>query len=162
MKCFLYSFLLFIKTYSFSQTLAPDLLYKGKVVLENHDTIKCLIKYNLQDLLQITRDSRSEIFQAEKVLYFEISDPAAKQIRKFYSMPFIKKGNFRKPIFFELFSSGKLTLFVRDRIQTITYSQSSNYVSPKIHRVLRSQYYLLGEDNEIKKISDKTVKIVGL
>jgi hypothetical protein len=161
MKCLPYLLVLSIQTYSLSQTLAPDLWYNGKVVLENKDTLHGLIKYDMLDLLQVTRNSRSEIFPAEKIVYFEIFDPAAKRSRQFYSMPFIKKGHFKKPVFFELISNGKITLLARERIETITYSQSTNSVPPKIHRVLRSHYYLL-EDKDIKKISDKPDKLLKL
>ena len=161
MKCLPYLLVLFIQTYALSQTLAPDLWYKGKVVLENKDTINGLIKYDMLDLLQVTRNGRLEIFPAEKVVFFEIFDPTAKRSRQFYAMPFIKKGLFRKPIFFELISNGKITLFARERIETITYSQSTNSVPPTIHRILRFHFYLL-EDKDIKKISDRPDKLLKL
>ncbi len=161
MKRLFQVFVLLLPCFSIGQTLAPDLWYEGEVILENKDTVKGLIKYD-QDLLQVTRNNHSEIFPAEKVLYFDIFDQTVKSFRRFYSFPFSTKGGYKKPIFFELLSKGKLTLIARERIGIVTFSQSTNITPPKLHRVLISNYYLIGEGGEIKKNSGKPAKLYNL
>ena len=97
--------------------------HEGKVVLESGDTLKGLIKYDLQtDLIQVQYDKKAESYTARKVIFCEIFDATARSYRQFYSLPFALNGTYKAPVFFELLSEGKLTILVREAIEYRTFN----------------------------------------
>lgn len=63
-----------------------ELWHEGKIVLVEGDTLRGLIKYDLQqDLVQFElANKRSEAFTARKVLFFEIFDATVQKYRRFF------------------------------------------------------------------------------
>lgn len=155
MKGFIFFWLTVAPTFSFEQTLSIDLWHNGKIVVDGGDTIKGLIKYDLQDLIQLRHANQLESFSAEKVLFFEIFDQSNKHIRQFFSLPFAKSGQYKTPIFFELLSKGKLTLLSREKVEARTTASGHIYYPPKIRLSLTNNYFLLKEDGNIESHSGK-------
>lgn len=67
-----------------AQQFPFEFWHEGKIVLETSDTLRGLVKYDLQnDLLQLKIKNQLESFTARKVLFFEIFDQSAKRYRQF-------------------------------------------------------------------------------
>lgn len=141
------------------QTLPLDLFYRGTVVLKNGDTIKGMVKYDLNDLVQVLHDRRTEIFSAQKVSFFEIVDQSQtnNHIRLFYSLPYSLDSQYKTPIFFELISKGKITVLSREQIEVHT-SRGPGFHQPTRETVIVNRYFLLHENGAIEDFSRKPGK----
>jgi hypothetical protein len=129
--------------------------HNGYLIVEGGDTLKGVIKYNLQsDLVQLQHQNRVETFTARKVVFFEIFDALSKDYRRFYSLPFAATGGYRTPTFFELLTEGKMTLLAREALEYKTYSSFYAYGS-YTRLVLVYHYYLLGDKGEIEEFLGK-------
>ena len=151
----------FIAVFSFFNLLSPELRaqtwpfelwHEGKIVLLQGDTLKGLVKYDLEkDLVQFAHGERSsDAFTARKVTTFEIFDASAKRYRRFYTLPYAAAGAYKAPIFFELLAEGKMTLLAREFLES--KSISSPYYMGSYQRVILShKYFLLNEDGTIEQ-----------
>ncbi|MDW7691807.1 hypothetical protein R9C00_16310 [Flammeovirgaceae bacterium SG7u.111] len=103
----------------FSQEFSKDMWHRGEIDLENGETLKGKIKYNL--------DENNIVFQAgavirslnpTKVEAWQIIDTNTKQVRYFYTLPYSHdRSSYKKPTFFELLTEGdKLTLLTREDV----------------------------------------------
>src|SRR6187551_1468863 len=81
-----------------------ELWHDGKIVLAEGDTLKGLVKYDLeQDLVQYSLDEkRIEAFTAKRILFFEIFDTSVHKYRPFYSLPYNTSAGYSTAVFFEL------------------------------------------------------------
>lgn len=140
---------------SSAQSFPFDFWHDGKVVLESGDTIQGVLKYDLQDLLQVKHNNRLESFSARKVVFFEIFDQTYKRYRQFYSLPFALEGQYKTPVFFELLNEGKLTVLTREKIEYKSYSSPFYYYGSYTRLVLVNYYYLLRENGNIEPFSAK-------
>jgi hypothetical protein len=154
MKLVLFFIVSLFSINSIAQIFPFDLWNDGKVVLETGDTIRGLVKYDLQDLLQVKHDSRLESFSARKVVFFEIFDQTYKRYRNFYSLPYSPSGGYKTPIFFEALTEGKITVLTREKVEYRTYSSPFFYYGGYSSRmVLVNTYYLLKENGIIEQFS---------
>ncbi|HTH56299.1 MAG TPA: hypothetical protein VL728_09655 [Cyclobacteriaceae bacterium] len=147
--------ILFTRTLTSAQTFPFDLWHQGKVITVNKDTIKGLVKYDRENFLQIKHDEKTEIYNSSKVISFEIRDLSYKQDRQFFSLPYSTRGEYKTPFFFELISSGKLTVLSREMVETKTASSSHISYPPKIYRSLVEKYFLLKENGDIDAFRGK-------
>ncbi|MBL7856372.1 MAG: hypothetical protein JNM57_01690 [Cyclobacteriaceae bacterium] len=133
-----------------------ELWHEGKIVLLEGDTLKGLVKYDLQqDLVQYNSpDQKIEAFTARKVLFFEIFDVTVRKYRQFFALPFSTTSGYRPPVFFELLSEGKLTLLSREQLETRSYS-SPYYIGSYTRVVLVYKYYFLLENGTIEEFTGK-------
>jgi hypothetical protein len=139
-----------------AQQFAFELWHEGKLVLETSDTIKGLVKYDMQsDLLQVKVKNQLESFTARKVLFFEIFDSTVKRYRQFYSLPYSANNTYKTPIFFELLSEGKLTLLAREKLEYRTVSSSFYYYGNYTRLVLVNQFFLLKPNGNIEEFMGK-------
>ena len=130
--------------------------HDGKVVLESGDTLKGLIKYDLQtDLIQVQYNKKAESYTARKVIFCEIFDATARSYRQFYSLPFALSGTYKAPVFFELLSEGKLTVLVREEVEYRTYNSMYFYGGTYTRLVLVYKYYLMKENGNIELLTGK-------
>ncbi len=155
MKLFIPVVLLLLAQDSFAQTFPFDLWHDGKVVLESGDTIRGVLKYDLNDLLQVRHDNRLESFSARKVLFFEIFDNGYNRYRQFYSLPYALEGQYKTPVFFELLNEGKLTVLTREKVEYRSYSSPFYYYGSYTRLVLVHYYYLLKENGNIEAFAAK-------
>jgi hypothetical protein len=128
-----------------------EVWHDGKIVLENKDTLRGLVKYDLQqDVIQYTnKDESVEAYTPRKVLFFEIFDSSVHKWRQFYSLPFTATGAYRTQVFFELLEEGKLTLLSREALEYKTYN-SAYYVGGYTRQVLVTKFFLLDEKGNIE------------
>lgn len=138
-----------------AQNFPFDLWHDGKVVLESGDTIQGVLKYDLQDLLQVKHNNRLESFSARKVLFFEIFDQTYKRYRQFYSLPFAIEGQYKTPVFFELLNEGKITVLTREKLEYRSYSSPFYYYSSYTRLVMVNNYFLLKENGNIEPFAAK-------
>ena len=150
-------FLFLLSTWSFcpAQTFPFDLWHQGKVVIEGGDTLKGLVKYDRENFLQIKHNDKVEIFNSSKVISFEIFDQSYKRTRQFFSLPYSEQGQYKTPVFFELISSGKLTVLTREALEAKTTSTGHIYSAPKIYHFLVDKYFLLKENGNIESFRGK-------
>jgi hypothetical protein len=135
---------------SHAQTWPSELWHDGKIVLLQGDTLRGLVKYDLNhDLVQFANgDKSADAFTSRKVLFFEIFDATVKRYRRFYTLPYETTGAYKAPIFFELLAEGKLTLLAREFLEYKTVS-SPYYMGSYSRVVLSHKYFLLKENGGI-------------
>ena len=143
-------FIVCIAQYLFAQQWPFEKWHDGKVVLATNDTLRGLVKYDLQqNVIQFAKgESKIETFAARKTLFFEIFDTAVHLYRRFYVLPFANNTGYEAPIFFELLTEGKLTLLSREALELRTYS-SPYYMGTFSRQVLVDRFFFL-DDKGIK------------
>ena len=133
-----------------AQEFAFEYWHDGKLVLENGDTLKGSVKYDMQtDLVQIQQDEKLETYTARKVLFVEIFDKTIQRYRRMYSLPYNTSGEYRAPVFFALLEEGKITLLCREAMEYRTFSSSFYYYSSYSRLTIVYKYFLLQEDGDI-------------
>lgn len=137
--------------------------HDGKIILESGDTLKGLVKYDLQqDVVQYDNQKGSvEAYTPRKVLLFEIFDKTSSRYRHFYSLPFALTGNYRTPVFFELLAEGKMTLLSRESLEYRTFS-SPYYYGSYTRLILVYKFYLMEEDGNIKEFVGKKNDLLSM
>jgi hypothetical protein len=140
-----------------------ELWHDGKIVLLEGDTLKGLVKYDLQqDLVQYNLpDKKIEVFTARKVLFFEIFDNTVHKYRQFFALPFTTPSNYRAPIFFELLEEGKMTLLAREALEYRTYN-SSYYLGSYSRLELVNKYFFMNEDGTITEFNGNRNDLIDL
>lgn len=141
-----------------------ELWHEGKVILTSGDTLRGVVKYDLQqDLVQFgyKNESRVEAFAPRKVLMFEIFDATAKQYRNFYSLPYSPSSSYGVLSFFELLTEGKLTLLCRESLEYRTYS-SPYYYGSYSRLVMVYRYFFMDEKGKITEFSGKRPELMNL
>lgn len=138
--------------------------HEGKIVLLEGDTLKGLVKYDLQqDLLQLnTKSSSVEAFSARKVLFFEIYDVTVHRYRQFFALPYSTPAGYRAPVFFELLAEGKMTLLAREALELRTYSSMYYYGPSYTRQVLVYKYFFLEEDGTIEEFTGNKNDLLDL
>jgi len=146
-----------------AQQWAFELWHEGKIVLVSGDTLKGLVKYDLQqDLVQYNSQRGSvEAYSARKVLFFEIFDTTVGQYRQFFALPYNATSGYRAPVFFELLEEGRMTLLARENLEYRTYS-SPYYYGSYSRLVLIYKYYLLEETGNITEFIGKKSDLMTL
>ena len=137
-----------------AQDWPSELWHEGKIVLLEGDTLRGLVKYDLQqDLLQLNSSNRKvEAYSARKVLFFEIFDKTVNRYRQFYALPYTNPSGYKAPVFFELLEEGKMTLLVRESLEYRTYS-SPYYAGSYSRLVMVYKYFFLEEDGAIESFT---------
>lgn len=136
--------------------------HDGKIILENGDTLKGSIKYDLQnDLIQLSSNGKLESYTARKMTYFEIFDQTTRRYRQFYSIPYVTSASYKAPVIFELLTEGKMTLLCRESVEYRTYSNSF-YYGMSTRLVMVYQYFLLNEDGSIQPFVGKRADLIRL
>ncbi len=157
-------FFLVLLTFTvYSQRFPSDFWHEGKMVLEDGDTLRGNIKYDLQnDLLQLESNNRLESFTARKVLFFEIFDKTIKRYRQFYSLPYTTSGQYKAPVFFELLSEGKITLLCREALEYRNYPSSFYYYGSTTRLVLVNKFFLLKDNGTIEPFIGRRSDLIYL
>jgi hypothetical protein len=140
-----------------------ELWHDGKIALISGDTLKGLIKYDLQqDLVQYNDQKNNvEVFTARKVLFFEIFDATVGKYRNFFALPYAATPGYNTTVFFELLEEGKMTLLAREGLEYRTYSSAYYYGSySRLEMVYR--YYLLDEKGVITEFKGKKIELLNL
>ncbi|MCX8491340.1 MAG: hypothetical protein ORN54_09760 [Cyclobacteriaceae bacterium] len=151
MRRIISSFFFIISFAASAQQYGFELWHEGKIVLETSDTIKGLVKYDIQnDLIQVKKQNKLESFTVRKVLAFEIFDTSVKRYRQFYSLPYSQNNTYKTPLFFELLCEGKLTVLAREKLEYKTVSSPFYYYGTYSTLVLVNQYYLLKPNGAIE------------
>ncbi len=146
-----------------AQQFPSDLWHEGKIVLEDGDTLRGNVKYDLQnDLLQYEKGGSLESFTARKVLFFEIFDKTVKRYRQFYSLPYTTSGQYKAPVFFELVSEGKMTLLCRESLEYRSYPSSFYYYGSTNRLVLVNKFFFLNEKGVIEPFTGKKGDLIYL
>lgn len=140
-----------------------ELWHEGKIVLLEGDTLKGMVKYDLQqDLLQYNyRDQKVEAYSPRKVLFFEIYDNSVHRYRQFFALPYNATTGYKTPVFFELLEEGKLTLLSREALENRTYS-SPYYVGSYSRIVLVNKYFFMSEDGDIEAFTGDKNDLLGI
>lgn len=156
-------FVSFLSTVAYSQQWAFELWHDGKIVLASGDTLKGLVKYDLQqDIVQFNNQKGTvEAFTARKVLFCEIFDTTIGQYRQFYALPYSATSGYRTPVFFELLEEGKMTLLARENLEYRTYS-SPYYFGSYSRLVLVYKFFLLEESGKITEFIGKKGDLLAL
>jgi hypothetical protein len=143
-------YFMLITNLAHAQTWSFELWHEGKIVLVEGDTLRGMLKYDLQqDLVQYTyNNSKAEVYTARKILFFEIFDESVNRYRRFFTLPYSTSPGYKTPIFFELLEEGKITLLCREFLEY--KNQSSMYMNYS-RLVLSHKYFFLLENGEIEE-----------
>ena len=122
------------------------------------DTLKGEVKYNMvTDVIQFKQGERFQTFTSQKVLYFEIFDVTVEYFRRFITLPFNIRPNYKVPRIFELLQEGSMTLVSREQI--VEQTNSSNlYYSPYStfsSQRLKYTYYFVDKRGRIQEYNLK-------
>jgi len=149
---------------AFAQQWPFELWHEGKIVLLEGDTLKGLVKYDLQqDMVQYSlSDKKTEAFTARKVLYFEIFDQSVRRYRQFFALPYTTPSQYKAPVFFELLEEGKMTLMAREALEYRTYNSMYYMGGAYSRQVLVYKYFLLEENGEIAEFSGSKNDLLDL
>ena len=145
---------------SFAQVWPFELWHEGKMVLTSGDTLKGMLKYDLQqDLVQYTvNNGTPDAFTARKILFFEIFDTSVGRHRRFFALPYASSPGYKTPVFFELLEEGKMTLLAREFLE---YRNSgSMYVSGRL--VLSHKYFFMKENGDIEEFNGSRNDLLDL
>lgn len=143
-----------------SQDLPHEMWHPGIIVLDSEDTLRGKIQYDFEsNLLQYSIDKRIRTFSSQNVLYFSFHCQYFKRYRYVYSLPYQLKGRMNVPIFFEILAEGRITLMTREYVITESNNRFGNpmYGSRSLssREILTYDYYLLTENGDINKYSEK-------
>jgi len=142
-----------------AQEWPSDFWHDGKIILETGDTLKGLVKYDLQqDVLQFKQNDRqtsAEAYSSRKVLSFEIFDGTSRRYRIFFALPFSNSGGYKAPVFFELLEEGKMTLLTREQLEYRTYSSPYYFGGSYSRLVLVYRFFFLNENGDITEFLGK-------
>ena len=158
MKSFLFFFvLIFTLGNTHAQEFSFELWHEGKIALEKGDTLKGVVKYNMQtDLVQIKEaNERLETYTARKILFLEIYDETVRKYRRMYSLPYAISGEYKAPVLFELLEGGKITLLCREALEYRTVSSGFYYYGSYSRLVMVYKYFLLQENGNIVPYTGK-------
>jgi hypothetical protein len=156
--------LLFLSKPGNAQQWPFELWHEGKIVLLEGDTLKGLVKYDLQqDLLQYNfGDQKVVAYSPRKVLFFEIFDRTVNRYRQFFALPYKTNSNYQSTIFFELMVEGKITLLAREELVTRSYT-SAYYMGPSYTRtVLEYRYFFMKENGDIAEFTGNKNDLLDL
>lgn len=138
-----------------------ELWHEGKLVLTSGDTLRGMLKYDLQqDLVQYTINNNTspDVFTARKILFFEIFDNSAGHYRRFFALPFASTPGYKTPVFFELLEEGKMTLLAREFLE---YRNSgSMYITGRL--VLSHKYFFMKENGDIEEFKGSRNDLLDL
>ena len=152
MRVIFFSLWVLIASTASAQQFAFELWHTGKVVLDTGDTLRGLLKYDLdKDILQVQANNRLESYTARKVLLFEIFDETVRRYRNFYSLPYALAGQYKAPVFFELLQEGKLTVLCREVLEYRTTSSPYYFYGSYSRLVLIYKYFVLRENGMIEE-----------
>jgi hypothetical protein len=156
MRVIFFSLWVLIASTASAQQFAFELWHTGKVVLDTGDTLRGLLKYDLdKDILQVQANNRLESYTARKVLLFEIFDETVRRYRNFYSLPYALAGQYKAPVFFELLQEGKLTVLCREVLEYRTTSSPYYFYGSYSRLVLIYKYFVLRENGMIEEFRGK-------
>jgi hypothetical protein len=140
---------------------AFEFWHDGKIVLTEGDTLRGMVKYDMQqDLVQYSvRDSKPEVYTARKIMFFEIFDETTHRYRRFFSLPYAINPGYKSMIFFELLEEGKMTLLAREYLEY--KNQNSMYIT-YARLVLSYKYFFLNENGEIEEFKGSKSDLLDL
>jgi len=142
-----------------SQEFPSEIWHEGKVILTSGDTVRGLLKYNLEsDLVQLNTENVMQTYSARKIIYCEIFDVTVDNFRQFYALPYNIKPNYKVPILFEVLYEGPLTLLARETIVLENNPHYNSYYSYRTNytrRKLAYDYYFLDQREGISRYNGK-------
>lgn len=149
--------LLFVFNAGFAQRyLSTDVWHEGFVILEKGDTLKGILKYNLETgVVQFSRQEREkgDAYTAKNIYYFQIYDKIQERTRRFYSLPFSENySGFETLKLFEVLVEGKMNLLAREKrviVNKSDYYWGIYYTYGE--EILQMQYFILLENREIQE-----------
>ena len=149
--------LLFSNVVKAQWELSTDIWHEGYIVLENNDTLRGQIKYNLETgVIQFSNQLRNDAFTGKNALYFQFYDRLQERIRRFFSLPYNLKGDYESMVFFEVLVEGQLNLLVHEKREMVT--KSSYYWGIYYtygQEILRQYFYLLEYEGKIEAFDGK-------
>lgn len=160
---FICAFFCSISFLAVAQQWAFELWHEGKLVTTAGDTLKGLIKYDLQtDIIQFNypNTQKIEAFAPRKVLFFEIFDASVRQYRMFFALPYSPSGTYGVLSFFELLTEGKITLLCREALEYRTFSSPYLYGSYS-RLVLVYKYFFMDDKGQITEYSGKRADLMS-
>ena len=162
-RLFILILYLFCCGHIMAQQWAFELWHEGRVVTTDGDTLKGLIKYDIQtDIIQFNypNSKKVEAFAPRKVLFFEIFDATVRQYRMFFALPYSASGTYGALSFFELLAEGKITLLCREALEYRTFS--SPYLYGSFSRlVLVYKYFFMDDKGNISEYSGKRADLMN-
>tara|TARA_R110001592_G_scaffold60339_2_gene183398 strand:+ start:740 stop:1339 length:600 start_codon:yes stop_codon:yes gene_type:complete len=100
-----------------AQTFPSELWHDGQVTLTDGNVKHGNVKYDLErQTVQLKIGQRNEAYDASQVTSFTFLQESLNLRRTFYSLPYAIQNNYRRPVFFEVVVTGKMTLLVREYI----------------------------------------------
>lgn len=140
-----------------------EIWHDGEIVLTDGDTLKGLVKYNLEtDIIQFSKDKKTiKTYTARKIVHFEIFDQTSDRYRNFYVLPYNLNGNYKAPIIFELIYEGsRMSMLSREAVEYEVTNYPYSVAGTYSRMVLVYTNYFLTSDGNIVKFSGKKKDLI--
>jgi len=142
-----------------------EVWHEGFLVTTEEDTLKGLIKYDMEaNIVQlIINRSKVQTFSSHKVFYFEIFDKVVKNYRQFYSIPYEVNYDYTIPIIFEVLYEAPLSLLAREAVVQENVPNSSVYWSGSVVQDKMMQtFYFLDRKGNIQMFTGKRSELLTI
>lgn len=139
--------------------------YPGNLVLLSGDSLEGDIRYDIEnDAVQIRLENeRIHSFSGKKLLTFSLQEHPRRAVRRFYSLPYQVRGNYRSQRLFEVLYEGKLTLLCRPYMEHLLEdSYISDENSGKKSQDPLYEFYFLDSEGEVQMYRPRLGRLLSI
>lgn len=155
---FLVTILLFFSaSFLYGQQFSSDLWHDGFLVTSDGDTLDGKIKYNMEtNIVQVIRNARLTTFSSFKIFYFEFYDITVNNYRRFYTLPFSLRSDYKTPVIFELLYEGPVSLLSREmKVQRSVPSTNPYYSGSVMQIQIEYSFYFVDKKGKMSYYTGK-------
>uniref|UniRef100_UPI004047F645 hypothetical protein n=1 Tax=Roseivirga sp. TaxID=1964215 RepID=UPI004047F645 len=149
--------------------------HRGEIILTDLTVRKGELKYDLErEAVQIRANDKTETYDASQISSFVFIQKSANALRTFYSIPYKTESGYTRPIFFERFVEGKMTLLGREYVATTSLNngltgrssfRNNNYSNPygngpTTRNFLAFKLYFANDKGQIFESTGRTKDVI--
>lgn len=148
----------------YGQEFSSDTFHEGFLVTSNRDTIRGILKYDMQtNIVNILDRGMLKTYSSQNIFYFEIFDTLADNYRQFYSLPYKVSMGYKIPILFELQYEGAFSLMTRESVVQESISNGSIYWgSSSTHFKLMYSYYFVNKQGKLTSFGGRKKELMEI
>jgi len=146
-----------------AQQFSSQFWHKGFIITAKNDTVRGEIKYDMEaNSLQVKGKQKVYSFSSHNVLLCEIYDLSIENTRRFYSMPYEIRRDYKTRVLFELLYEGPLSLLTREEIVQETVPTASVYGGSVVRSRLKFYYFFLDNKGKIQYYTGKKADLLSI
>jgi hypothetical protein len=139
------------------QQFSSDFWHDGFLITSKGDSLDGKLNYNMEtNIVQVKKNNRRTTFSSFKIFYFELYDQTVNNYRRFYTLPFAIKSDYKTPVIFELLYEGSISLLSRERIVQKSVPSSNPYSTTTfVQNQLEYTFYFVDKKGNISYYNGK-------